>query len=851
MKNKTNEALVFSSPVKGWERVFDLAVRVFVSTFSAMAVCFVYMDAFGIKLYYQKAVTILLATVGFAFFWQLIFASRKKTAAALVILVLEAVLFPHGDIVGDAAYLWNRIMETIAAKGFVTLPTVMSRSQFPEYGAVYIIAFVSVLVFSVSVRKRVSVSACLIYMAFVFSPVLVYNLADVGRGTVMTVCAVAMLAAMGISERKSDVPIRSGHAALGALVLSLVLSLIVSATVSGAFGDIPLIAEKIDDIRTKFVGILSVDIGGSDGTGGSKEDTEVRDTTATKRKYKNVRVFSCYADAAHPIYLRNWVGSVYTDGKWRSTWMELIFSSTVMAADRCLADEYNSVYSTALGVENASEMLGLRRENVRIVLDSVPSLLPIPRMMVTGLSFDEDDVYAEMAGEGMFRPKEGFHAGSSYEMTAVVPAYRSGDAEKFMRIFAEFYYGETSSPKSSVHTVPIPVTIRLHSESDTYDRQIVSDVIRKMAGSPELKEYFDVEYFDVDKPYSTAYGVDDGQWYYISEETRKLNADGIVKAVCKYLARNYSYTLSPATPTVSDPLEEFLNVSGEGYCVQFATAATLILRELGFEARYAEGYAASDFKPTADGKYVCYVKDSDAHAWTEVWIDGIGWMPYEATPPYNDVMSHTVPNPDGTDVTEPIPDDTDGGETDTSDAVTELPEDTDARTEPPTPSTTDGITGTEDGRSLLPLLIAAGAVIVVTVAVIAILKRSENKTKKRCSILRRAENCGNIPSAELQALAASVGTELLSLLSAYGVKRGECEMPTEFGKRADKALAHLSPPVAPSRCVEALSALAYGGAVTPDGVRDCALLTSFLLENAKDRLGTADYIVKRYIFAEI
>ncbi len=118
----------------------------------------------------------------------------------------------------------------------------------------------------------------------------------------------------------------------------------------------------------------------------------------------------------------------------------------------------------------------------------------------------------------------------------------------------------------------------------------------------------------------------------------------LVMAIVGYLKDNFTYTLDPtAVPDASlDGVENFLTVTKEGYCVQFASALALMLREAGIPARYVEGYVACDFNRNynkdAVGRYVSTVRDWNAHAWVEVWYDGIGWVQYEATPIYYNDM---------------------------------------------------------------------------------------------------------------------------------------------------------------------------------------------------------------------
>ena len=103
-----------------------------------------------------------------------------------------------------------------------------------------------------------------------------------------------------------------------------------------------------------------------------------------------------------------------------------------------------------------------------------------------------------------------------------------------------------------------------------------------------------------------------------------------VMAITTYLQRNYRYTLDlPPVPSGRDPVDWFLFDARKGYCEQFATAATLLLRSLGIPARLATGYATGDYDPVLDQ---AVVREHDAHAWVEVWFPHHGWVPVDPTP---------------------------------------------------------------------------------------------------------------------------------------------------------------------------------------------------------------------------
>ena len=75
--------------------------------------------------------------------------------------------------------------------------------------------------------------------------------------------------------------------------------------------------------------------------------------------------------------------------------------------------------------------------------------------------------------------------------------------------------------------------------------------------------------------------------------------------------------------------------SHRGYCVHFASAATLLLRTQGIPARYVSGYVTTIPSSSLDQntrEYTTRVVDSNAHAWVEIYLYGYGWYPVEVTP---------------------------------------------------------------------------------------------------------------------------------------------------------------------------------------------------------------------------
>lgn len=105
----------------------------------------------------------------------------------------------------------------------------------------------------------------------------------------------------------------------------------------------------------------------------------------------------------------------------------------------------------------------------------------------------------------------------------------------------------------------------------------------------------------------------------------------IVDGVAAYIRSAARYDASPGKPPAGeDYVTYFLTENKRGYCMHFASAGVLMLRALGVPARYVEGYVvnADDY----DELGWADVPDSQAHAWAEVYLQGVGWLPVEMTP---------------------------------------------------------------------------------------------------------------------------------------------------------------------------------------------------------------------------
>ena len=107
-----------------------------------------------------------------------------------------------------------------------------------------------------------------------------------------------------------------------------------------------------------------------------------------------------------------------------------------------------------------------------------------------------------------------------------------------------------------------------------------------------------------------------------------------LKAIARYL-QSFDYNTNPGSIPASVNngskfLDYFLLESKTGYCVHFASAMTLLAREMGHPARFVQGYYIKRNNKGED-----LVTERKSHAWCEVYFDNFGWVTLEATPGYS------------------------------------------------------------------------------------------------------------------------------------------------------------------------------------------------------------------------
>jgi len=110
-------------------------------------------------------------------------------------------------------------------------------------------------------------------------------------------------------------------------------------------------------------------------------------------------------------------------------------------------------------------------------------------------------------------------------------------------------------------------------------------------------------------------------------ERAPTDSDYVRAVIDFFRTGGFQYSLTP--PKLDfDSVDDFLFHTREGFCGHYASAFVALMRAGGVPARVVTGYQGGEWNPI--GGYLI-IRQSDAHAWAEVWIDGRGWRRIDPT----------------------------------------------------------------------------------------------------------------------------------------------------------------------------------------------------------------------------
>lgn len=708
---------------------------------------------------------------------------------------------------------------------------------FYAFCALASLAFVSCL------YKKVRAVPVIITAGTVMTLTFTYNLLNDNLGFVMTVSSgVGMLvllycsaftkdktAEVKKSEKKKATKTSgkealakassSGFAAFLAAATVLAVAAYPASRINSAAPEFDLLSGVIDEARDIFSAYLTGDPPVYDDYDVPKKSTE-----PTPHAFRDKKLITVTASYPTAVYLRAWVSDSYSNNKWAS-------SSSSNVGVSVLPEEITELFYTVVDIDanviadrekadTGCADRGFIKEYVTVKSDALSGGTGLLASRYSTLYGITEPNSGESYKKG-YRLKEGVGTaelsmrGAAYGTAAYSANYRnvvlskldndmiiyetvlphikdyarmkfsagvSDDQLQNRYLYADMIIKETLAS----HSLYLPAGSLWNRLRDMRD----DDLSAFMKKLDEIEKYENYVYENcVSVPWSdeatlntaavSAFGGGAGE--------RPSEIFAAANKTARYLAKICEYDLSPEGYTDRGSyVAQFLTTAKSGYCVQYASAAALMLRTAGIPTRYVDGFLAADFHAKA-GRYECEVLDSNAHAWIEAYVRGYGWMTFEMTAPMLDGM-YRKPGEGGYDpvVTDTLPAET----TAPPDTTAEDPETTPPVTTPPETVTDPGTT-TDDGtqgqghlsaETVLTAGIIVLCVLVLSTIIYIFLRTTSGRAKKRRRMLQTAANG---ESADPEKDIDETARYIFYLLGKLKMKKKETELMADFVKRVD------------------------------------------------------------------
>ncbi|MBQ8510182.1 MAG: transglutaminase domain-containing protein [Clostridia bacterium] len=661
-----------------------------------------------------------------------------------------------------------------------------------------------------------------------------------------------------------------GFTGLTAALLALAL-LIIPAGVDQSMSDIPAIsvpALKVENYLVALANGQNPDFQSLIFSGIASIDS--RSTESSDRVYSGQKVFEVLTDTAVPVYMRNWVGLDYYEDSWHSASYDRIaeykrifgegFSPELLTFELLNIMDPSLVTLPEKSGYKAHTELGYVTMQVNI-----RKLTPSANLVFLPSYTDQKQRLLEFATReqldtGYSNYYDGIFTGSSYmflddySVIANVQLLRdSSFAENLGKLVGEFLtessyiefiraIAQDGGSQQMLEKTYESMRSSSRSENSLADRYVYEMTEEERASVHAIidnlalyQEYVYQNYLTGCEDFeritrlaqkivsqtsaaSGSYVDNNGMLYIAPSSNVSLYAERHQKvmAIIDYLSENMTYTLTPEEPSARteyyNAVSTFLFDTKEGYCVQFASAACMMLRSLGIPARYAEGYITNQYNrlssKNAVSRYSSTIRDNNAHAWIEVYYDSYGWVQYEATAPYYSEMYEGY-QVSVTDTTEYI-----------SYEETTYPEETTDIEPIVTPDPID-----DDDSPVNPavVIIAVSAALLVVLTICILKRRAIRWEKRHAAMLADVSNNSLDADGRLN-LAARLDDSILHLLAYKKLIPSGGEQYRQFAARVDDTLGGFSK-YSFTRVSQAMLAGEFGRDISQDELR---VLASYL-----------------------
>lgn len=479
-----------------------------------------------------------------------------------------------------------------------------------------------------------------------------------------------------------------------------------------------------------------------------------------------------------PIYLRGDIGVRFTGKSWTSPvknepddWFGFGLDKDYRPCEMRVAHSL----MTTMGY-SAEDFIVTSDITIDYLCDSSVVFLPPYTSEYSYHNNDRFNVYGDIA----VRVNEDYGSVNTVQCTALVPLYVNTDSSMDNHgaaggiAFMEKCFEESYCTMDSIYSSVVPEMFGTSGVFSAYDRfvkdnytEIPYELSTRLSGFMGDSGIYGAAESAVES-YKSAFpdaAVSDAQSAYLK-----------ASAVADFLRDNYTYSLT-APIDRDDPVMSFLNDVKSGHCSLYASAMTLIMRELGVPARYCTGFAVDP----ANSVSPVTLRSKNLHAWCEVYIGQLGWVTFDPTS--SSVYPNNNPVPPSTSTAQATTAAT--SSTPPSTSVPSRPEITGVTEEAHASTTAESVEIAESVFDIKPYLpyIAAGVGLILTaaaaVAAVCSLKELNERARRGLNSLKK-DNPGSAAPVIYQLLLESA--EVCEISPEGG------ELPNLFYKRLDRQM---------------------------------------------------------------
>ena len=305
---------------------------------------------------------------------------------------------------------------------------------------------------------------------------------------------------------------------------------------------------------------------------------------ATQLKQNDAKALNVVMEKPVPVYLKGFVGSQFTDYSWSSLNGENYLNN--MPLFNALTENgFTSYNQFSLAAATPEEDITSYKMSIQIVsADRRYGYVPYETVTIS------NNVTA-LDGKGILAAR--FLGVSSYDLT-----YSDTVIQQYPKVANNLYKLQEDG----------------YLNMESYYNEFVYEHYLQMADEDRavLNNHFTID-----------------------EKT--ISYEQAIERVKDFVQKNLQYTETVDKRSTS--LSELLEEKKDGYAPHYATVATLLFRSLQIPARYVEGYIVTNENVESQQAYTeLSIAHKNAHAWTEIYIDAVGWIPVEVTPGYEEKM---------------------------------------------------------------------------------------------------------------------------------------------------------------------------------------------------------------------